>query len=175
MVEGDNTYRVVLDGGNTCLWVGMLMDAPGPGRCFFPTGMGTLGSGLPMAIGIKKAVGDARVILISGDGSFLYNMQEFETLRKYNIQILVVVFNDSAWNMIRTAQLSLIGHIQGTDIPYTDYARAAQSYGCFGAKVAKKDDIDKAVRAAMESHFPAVVDFEINRNAAVYPFRPGQV
>jgi len=164
MVEGDQTYCVVLDGGNTCLWVGMLLDVPGPGRSFFPTGMGTLGSGLPMAIGIKKAAGDARVILISGDGSFLYNIQEFETLRKYNIPLLVVVFNDSAWNMIRTAQLSLIGHIQGTDIPYTDYARAAQSYGCFGAKVTRKEDIEKAARAAMDSPFPAVVDFDIDPN-----------
>jgi len=159
---GDKDVRVVLDGGNTCLWASMLTDVPGPRRGFFPTGMGTLGSGLPMAIGVKKAIGDARVILISGDGSFLYNLQEFETLRKYKIPLLVVVFNDSAWNMIRAGQVSFTGEVYGTDLPDTDYGRVAQSFGCFGTKVRKVEEIEGAVKKALSSGLPAVIDIDID-------------
>jgi len=155
-------FYVVLDGGNTCLWAGILVDLPGPGRGFFPTGMGTLGSGIPMAIGVKKAVGNARVILVSGDGSFLYNLQELETLRKYQIPILVIIFNDSAWNMIRAGQVSFIGEVYGTDLPEADYGKAARSFGCFGAKVKEKSGIEKAIRDALDSGLPAVIDVEID-------------
>jgi len=159
---GEKDVRVVLDGGNTCLWAGMLTDIPGPRRGFFPTGMGTLGSGVPMAIGVKKAIGDARVVLICGDGTFLYNIQEFETLRRHKIPLLVVVFNDSAWNMIRAGQVSSTGEVFGTDLPDTDYGRVAESFGCFGTKVRKKEEIEGAVKKALASGLPAVIDIEID-------------
>ena len=155
-------YYVVLDGGNTCLWAGMLVDLPGPGRGFFPTGMGTLGSGLPMAMGVKRVAGDAKVLLLSGDGSFLYNVQEFETLRKYKIPLVTIIFNDSAWNMIRAGQMSSYGEVYGTDLPESDYAAVARSFGCFGVKVRKKEEIAGAIREALASKAPAVVDVDID-------------
>ncbi len=160
--ELDDFYAV-LDGGNTCLWAGMLIDLPGERRGFFPTGMGTLGSGLPMAIGVKKAVGEsAPVVILSGDGSFLYSLQEFETLLKYQLPIKVVIFNDSAWNMIRAGQVSFVGEVFGTELPSSDYAEVAKSYGCFGAKVKKKEEIAPALQSALSSDLPAVVDVDID-------------
>jgi acetolactate synthase-1/2/3 large subunit len=162
IIEGDTDFYAVLDGGNTCLWAGMLIDLPGPGHGFFPTGMGTLGSGIPIAMGVKKAVGDKRVFLINGDGSFLYNIQELETLRRYNIPLIIIIFNDSAWNMIRSGQVSFTGAVYGTDIPQTDYANVARSFGCFSAKVRRKEEIEPTFKQALESGMPAVIDVEID-------------
>ena len=155
-------FYAVLDGGNVCLWAGMLIDLPGPRRGFFPTGMGTLGSGLPMAIGVKKAVGDAPVFIISGDGSFLYSIAEFESLLKYQLPIKIVIFNDFAWNMIRAGQVSYGNEPVGTELPSVDYGEVAKSYGCFGAKVKTKEEIERALRQGLESPLPAVIDVEID-------------
>ena len=162
IIKSREEFYIVLDGGNTCLWVGMLEDVPGPRRAFFPTGMGTLGSGLPMAIGVKKAVPEGKVILVSGDGSFLYNAQEFETLRKYQIPVLVIIFNDSAWNMIRAGQVSFVGAIYGTDLPSANYGEVAKSYGCFGAKITELKEIEPVLKQALASGLPAVVDVELD-------------
>ena len=116
-----------------------------------------------MAIGVKKAVGEsAPVVILSGDGSFLYSLQEFETLLKYQLPIKVVIFNDSAWNMIRAGQVSFVGEVFGTELPSSDYAEVAKSYGCFGAKVKEKEEIAPALQSALSSDLPAVVDVDID-------------
>jgi len=156
-IAGDTDVAMVLDGGNTALWAGMLLPVPGPRRGFFPMGMGTLGLGIPMAIGIKAAAGDKPVHIFSGDGAFLYNVHELETIRKYNMPIVSVVMNDSAWNMIRAGQ-AMAGEVYGTDLPSQDYAKVAQSYGIDGVRITKKEDVGPEFKKAFESGKPALLD-----------------
>jgi acetolactate synthase-1/2/3 large subunit len=156
-IAGDSDAAVVLDGGNTCLWTGMLIPVPGPRRGFFPTGMGTLGLSIPVAIGIKAAAGDKPVIIVSGDGAFLYNVQELETIVKYDLPIVMVVVNDSAWNMIRAGQ-AMTGPVYGTDLPGQDYAEVAKSFGIEGRRVTNKEDIGPAFEQAFNSGKAALID-----------------
>ncbi len=148
---------LVLDGGNTALWAGMMIPVPGPRRGFFPMGMGTLGLGIPVSIGVKAAAGSRRVAILSGDGAYLYNVHELETMRRYDMPIASVIINDSAWNMIRAGQ-AMAGEVFGTDLASQDYAAVARSYGLFGKRVTRLEELKPALEEAFNSGKASVVD-----------------
>jgi len=154
---GDTEVMVVLDGGNTCLWAGMLVPPPEPRRGFFPFGMGTLGLGIPVAIGVRAAAPDRPVLLVTGDGAFLYHVQELETVKRLGVPLVTVIFNDSAWNMIRAGQ-AMTGEVYGTDLPGQDYVKVAESYGIKGSRVTRIEDFKPALREAVDSGEPALID-----------------
>ncbi len=157
---------VCVDGGNTPLWSGMFAAIKGPRRVFFPTGMATLGVGIPMALGLKAAAKKRRVILFSGDGSLLYNIQELELVKKYNLPIIIVVNNDSAWNMIRAGEIMQHRCI-GTDLPEQDYAAVAESFGIPARRITSIGEIAPALDAALASAGPVLFDILTDKN--VYP------
>ena len=148
-----------IDGGNTALWAGMFCMPHKPQSAVFPAGMGTLGIGIPMAIGIKLADPERPLVLIQGDGSFLYNVQELETARRLGLDFVVVVFNDGCWNMIKGCQDAFFGgRYVGAFLGDVDYAAIARGFGCYGRRVEKASDIEPAFREARASGLPAVLD-----------------
>ncbi len=150
---------VVIDGGNTPLYAGMYAPLTKPYQIFFPFGMAALGAGIAYAIGVKLASPDKRVILVTGDGSFMYNLQELETIRRMNLPIVIIVNNDSAWNMIRAMQQSLFARrYVGTDLPDLDYARMAAGFGFWSRRVTRVEDILPAYDEAVASGKPALLD-----------------
>ena len=149
----------MIDGGNTALWAGMFCMNHQPKSAFFPAGMGTLGCGIPAAIGIKAAVPERPLVLIQGDGSFLYNVQELVTARRLGMDFVVVIFNDGCWNMIKGAQDMLFGGRRvGAMLGDIDYAAVARGFGCYGRRVERASDIAPAFREARASGLPAVLD-----------------
>lgn len=149
----------VIDGGNTTLWAGTFCMAHRPQGAVFPAGMGTLGCGIPVAVGIKAADPQRPLVLIQGDGSFLYNVQELENARRLGMAFVVIVFNDGCWNMIKGAQdLFFGGRRTGGVLGDVDYAAVARGLGCYGRRVSRSGDIAAAFREAQESGVPAVLD-----------------
>jgi thiamine pyrophosphate-dependent acetolactate synthase large subunit-like protein len=149
----------VIDGGNTTLWAGMFSMPHRPKSALFPAGMGTLGSGIPMAVGLKAAAPERPLVLIQGDGSFLYNIQELATARRLGMSFVVVIFNDGCWNMIKGAQdMFLGGRRFGAFLPGSDYAAIARGFGCYGRRVEKAAEIKPAFEEARSSGLPAVLD-----------------
>jgi acetolactate synthase-1/2/3 large subunit len=149
----------VIDGGNTALWAGMFCMDHKPKSALFPAGMGTLGSGIPLAIGIKAADPERPLVVMQGDGSFLYNVQELVTAREMGLSFVVVIFNDGTWNMIKGAQDLFFGARRfGSMLGDIDYASIARGLGCHGSRVVKAEEIGPAFREAMEVGGPAVLD-----------------
>ncbi len=125
----DNTLAIV-DGGNTALWGATYGMNDNPDSAYFPCGLATLGVGIPLAIGAKVADPDRPVCLLSGDGAFMYNIQELETAHRYGIPLGIVLLNDGCWNMIRMAQTYMFGgRYLGTDIENANYVSAVKSFG----------------------------------------------
>jgi len=153
----------VIDGGNTALWAGTFCMAHKPKSAVFPAGMGTLGCGIPVAMGIRAAEPDRPLVIAQGDGSFLYNVQELVLARRLGMDFVVVIFNDGCWNMIKGAQdMMLGGRNVGAIIGNVDYAAVARGLGCFGKRVTAAGELEPAFNEAVESGLPAVLDVVVD-------------
>jgi acetolactate synthase-1/2/3 large subunit len=161
-IKGDT--QLVLDGGDIAVFTfGLLSNFPrDPRSLYYPISMGHLGTGIPHAIGAKMAKPDKLVVCITGDGSFLFNVQELDTAVRLNLPIIFVVANNSCWGMIKSKQKGeLKKRFCDVDFPATDYARIAEGFGCYSEKIEKPEDIKPALQRAIDSGKPAVIDVQI--------------
>lgn len=155
----DDDLLMVIDGGNTALYAAIYAPRIKPRQTFFPFGMAALGSGVPAAVGMQLAEPGRRVMLCTGDGSMLYNIQELETVAGMGLPIMIVVNNDSAWNMIRCAQTTMYaGNYVGTDLPDIDYAKIAAGFGFHAERVTRAEDLLPAYERARDANRPALLD-----------------
>jgi len=137
-----------------------------PGRQFLTLGGGysQIGTGIPMVLGAKMGAPDKRVIYIDGDGSFNYNINEIETAARYGIPIVMIVFNNSTLFFDRTCAWELEEafpeEIYRNNYDFTDinFGKIAEAMGCYGVRVEKPAEIKGAIKAALESNRPAVID-----------------
>jgi acetolactate synthase-1/2/3 large subunit len=156
---------VVSDTGHMLCWTSRLLRLSGTGLKYVPSG-GTLGSSFPLAIGVSFAASkQQRVVNLVGDGGFAYSLAELETAKRYNDQhapILVVVNNNSSLAQPRAKledwkrrEAPWIIHCDYGDV---DFARVAEGFGCYGTRVENPDSLEEALRVALDSGKPAVVD-----------------
>ena len=156
-------------------------------------GLGTMGYGLPGAIGAKIGNPDTPVVSISGDGGMQMNIQELATAVLEELPIISCIFNNNNLGMVRQWQKLFYGKRYSMTClhsgaacrgkcgevecpPYTpDFIRLAESYGAKGIRVTKKEDIEPAFREAMKSKkTPYIIEFEIDPEDLVYPMvEPG--
>lgn len=156
---------LVLDGGNTPVFFATYAPSLGPRQSFYPFGMAAIGCGIPYAIGVQLASPEKRVMLISGDGSFLYHIQELETMCRLNLPIMIIISNDSAWNMIRAMQYFMFaGNFVGTMLPDIDYSKIARGFGLPATRVDKVEDILPAYEKGVNEGRAALIDIITDKN-----------
>ena len=135
----------------------------GPLSVLNSVGMGHLGTSVPYGIGAKLAKPDKQVISLSGDGSFMINIQDLETAVRLNLKNLIyVIANNSAWGMIKSGQKLAMGkRFIDTELPEFNYAACAEGFGCYGEVVTDPNEIKPALERAKNSNKPAVIDVKI--------------
>ena len=162
-VIDDNTI-VVLDAGGCSYWAPAYLDLNPENQAIYPRGAAALGSGFPMAIGAQAAAPGKRVICVSGDGAFGYNIMELESALRLGLPVVNVVINNQNLGMERRGYLEYAGEVfpEGATFSPQDFSRIAQAYNCFGIRVEEPGELGAALRAALESGQPAVVDVVID-------------
>jgi acetolactate synthase-1/2/3 large subunit len=137
-------------------------EARGP-RSFISSGyQGTLGWGIATALGAKHALGDAPVVALSGDGGFMFNVQELATAVRHRIPIVVVLFNDGAYGNVRNMQRMEHGNrVIGSDLANPDFMRLAASFGIGGYRVKDPDGLRKALEQALAKNEPALIEVPV--------------
>src|SRR5579859_746820 len=132
-------------------WMPLLLDTYLPRTHIHPGTYGTLGYSLPAAIGAKLACPKQPVVSISGDGGFLFTMQELATARAENLDLIALVFNDNAYGSIRKYQDRMFGgrHI-GAELVNPDFVKLGQAFGAKSIRVEPKD-LGAAVRRAHQA------------------------
>jgi len=125
--------------------------------------MGHLGTSIGYGIGAKLGKPDKQVISISGDGSFMINIQDLETAVRLGLKNLIfVVANNSCWGNIKSGQkLAFGGRYIDVDFPELNYGKIAESFGCYGEEVTDPNEINSALKRAKNSGKPAVIDVKI--------------
>ncbi|MHA2392462.1 MAG: thiamine pyrophosphate-binding protein [Promethearchaeota archaeon] len=156
--------QIVLDGGDIVVFSYKFINhKPRPPRStFFPISMGHLGVGIPYAIGVKMAKPDKLVVCLTGDGSFMFNVQELETAVRLNLPIIIIIANNCAWGMIKSKQKnSFKKRYCDVDFPSISYSEIAKGFGCYGEKIDNPKDLKFAIQRAIDSKKPAVIDVDI--------------
>ncbi len=150
----------VFDGGDFSGWVRYCLSARRPAGWQIGTVLGHLGTGLPYAIGAQLADPNARVILLTGDGSLGFCMMEFETAVRERLPIVVVVGNDSAWGIEEFFQEKQYGPERplATPLSNTHWDLMAQAMGGWGERVERVEDLRPALERAFAAGGPACVN-----------------
>jgi len=159
--------------GQHQMWAAQYFDFREPRLWLTSGSMGTMGFGLPAAIGAQFARPDRTVIDIDGDGSIRMNVGELETATTYNTPVKVIVLNNFGDGMVRQWQkLYFGGRMSGSDksLHNKDFVKAAEADGFkFAKRLDNKDDLPKMIRDFMNFDGPAFLEVIIDRDAGVYP------
>jgi acetolactate synthase I/II/III large subunit len=132
---------------------------------FAPTA-GSMGYGVPAAIGVKRLYPERTVVALSGDGDFLMNGQDFATAVQFEAPVIVIVADNGIYGTIRMHQeRNYPGRISSTQLRNPDFAAYARAFGGFGATVEKTADFPAAFRAAEQSGLPAVIHLRTDPEA----------
>ncbi len=152
---------VTYDGGHTTFWSNDYTPVTRPRTRFNEVGMTQLGFGLAYAIALKLNHPDLPVVNVTGDGAFGFTLQELDTARRYGAAVVSVIHNNAAWGVIKAAHQRGYGFTLGDDLEGTDYAAIARGFGCFGEIVTSPDQLDGALKRALASGLPAVLDCRV--------------
>ena len=134
----------------------------GPRTYVTPGYQGTLGYGFATAIGAKVGNPDRTVVSINGDGGFGWNLTELATIKKYELGVVTVVFNDNAFgNVRRTQRRRYDARFLGTDLVNPDFLKLADAYGIRGERVTTPDGLTSAIRAASGAREPVLIEVPV--------------
>ena len=164
--------------GQHQMWSAQFIQYERPNSWLNSGGAGTMGYAVPAAMGAKVAQPDRLVWAIDGDGCFQMTNQELATCALNDIPIKVAVINNSSLGMVRQWQTLFYNQRYsntdlntGTDtVMIPDFVKLADAYGCLGIRVEREEDIDAAIKLAIETNDrPVVIDFIVSRDAMVWP------
>jgi acetolactate synthase-1/2/3 large subunit len=159
------------DVGQHQMWTAQYYHFPEPRRWINSGGLGTMGFGLPAAMGAKVGCPDQDVVLIAGDGSIQMNIQELAACSQEGIDVKVLIMNNGCLGMVRQWQELFwekrYSHVDMGDFP--DYVKLAEAYGATGIRLTDKTTLVDDIRAAIATPGPVVVDVRVTEEENVYP------
>lgn len=174
LTDKEDTVAVT-DVGQHQMWAAQFFTTHAPRHFLSSGGLGTMGFGLPAAMGAKVACPEKTVILFSGDGSIMMNCQELATLSQYDIDVKIIVLHNDALGMIVQLQdLFYQKHYTQCRLnPKKNLPLLAEALGVKGYAVQTQDELRPVLREILAHPGPALVDIRISKDERVYPTVPG--
>jgi acetolactate synthase-1/2/3 large subunit len=150
-------------------WYGFPVYQP---RTFITSGyQGTLGSGFPTALGAKVAHPDRQVVAITGDGGFMFGVQELATAVQFKIGVVTLVFNNNAYGNVRRDQREHFdGRVVASDLVNPDFVRLAESFGAGASRVTSPEHFRTALEKALADGGPYVIAIEVAADSETSPW-----
>jgi acetolactate synthase-1/2/3 large subunit len=172
-VLGDKAF-ITTDVGQHQMWSAQFYPFSFPRQFVTSGGLGTMGFGLPAALGVKRANPDKVSINFTGDGSILMNIQELMTAVESNIPVVNIILNNQYLGMVRQWQTFFYDkRYSSTDInAQPDFVKLAESFGALGMRVKTKEEFDKALDEAIKSDKVVFIDVNVDRLENVLPMVP---
>ncbi len=165
---------VTTEVGQHQMWTAQFFDFTQPRTFLSSGGLGTMGYGLPAALGAQVAFPERQVIDVSGDGSFQMNSQELATLVQYRLPVKIVILNNNFLGMVRQwQQLFFDKRYSQTcmELPI-DFTKLAEAYGATGLRATKPEEVEEVIKKAFATPGPVIMEFKISREENVMPMVP---
>ena len=156
---------VLVDTGALKMWMARLYPTYEPNTCLISNGLSTMGWTLPGAIGAKIARPEAKVLVATGDGSFLMNSQEIETALRLRIPMVILVWEDDAYGLISWKMDLEIGHNVDTRFANPDFVAYAESFGAKGYRISAAEELLPTLRGALEDDTVSVIACPVDYSA----------
>ena len=156
--------------GQHQMWTAQFFRFSRPRHFISSGGLGTMGFGLPAAVGAQIACPDETVVLFDGDSSFSMTLNEIPTAVEHNLPIKVCILNNGYMGMVRQWQeLFYKRRYSKSSLKHPDFAKVAQAFGAVGLTATKKDEVHGIIENMLAQKTPCVVDFHIEREENVWP------
>jgi acetolactate synthase-1/2/3 large subunit len=161
--------------GQHQMWAAQWLKIEQPRHFITSGGLGTMGFGVPAAIGAQMAFPEKTVINIDGDGCFQMTAQELATAVSYNVPAIHAILNNGWLGMVRQWQQLFHGErysetLLNANLP--DYVKLAEAFGALGLRAETEAEVDSVIMQAVESRRPCVIDFRVDHDEKVYPMVP---
>lgn len=165
---------VTTDVGQHQMWTAQHMRFGRPQNFITSSGLGTMGFGLPAAVGAQVARPGDTVICISGDGSFMMNVQELGTIKRKQLPVKIVLLDNQRLGMVRQwQQLFFEERYSETNLSDNpDFLVLASAFGIAGQRITRKDQVDAALDALLHSEGPYLLHVTIDEHENVWPLVP---
>lgn len=168
--ETKGSCLMITDVGQHQMWEAQYFTHLRPGHLITSGGLGTMGFGLPAAMGAKLGKPDELVWAIVGDGGFQQTMQELGTMMQENIGIKIGIINNGFLGMVRQWQQFFYDkNYAGTPMWSPDYIKLAEAYGLPALRVTENDQVASAIRQANDHDGPFLIEFRVKEEVNVYP------
>jgi acetolactate synthase-1/2/3 large subunit len=165
---------VACDVGQHQMWVAQHCAFHSPRNHLTSGGLGTMGFGLPAGMGAQVAFPERSVVVVSGDGSIMMNIQELATLKRYNIPVKIIVCDNQTLGMVRQwQQLFFEERYSETDLSDNpDFVQVAQAFGLQARAIEKREEVQHALEWLRDVQSPALLHVKVDRMANVWPLVP---
>ncbi|HYE48207.1 MAG TPA: acetolactate synthase 3 large subunit [Azospirillaceae bacterium] len=174
-IEGRDDVYISTEVGQHQMWAAQFLPFQKPNRWLTSGGLGTMGYGLPAAIGAQIAHPDALCIDVAGEASILMNIQEMSTALQYRLPVKVFILNNQWMGMVRQWQELLHGarYSNSYSEALPDFVKLAEAFGGVGLRATKTSEVDDVIREMIEVRRPVIVDMCVDQKENCFPMIPG--
>ena len=158
----DSEDILISDVGAHKMWVARMYQAEAPNTCIISNGFASMGIGVPGAIAAKMVHPDRKVVTVTGDAGFLMNSQEIETALRLNLALVILVWNDSEYGLIKWHQLRHFGRESNIRFNNPDLVKYAESFGAKGYRVDSTEQLLPTLQKAFADNTVVIIDCPVD-------------
>jgi acetolactate synthase-1/2/3 large subunit len=153
---------VICDVGAHKMWMARMFRCEYPNTCVISNGFAAMGIAVPGAIAAKLAFPERKVVAVTGDAGFLMNSQEIETAVRLGLSLVVLIWNDNGYGLIKWKQLNQFGRPSHVDFTNPDFIKYAEAFGARGYRINQVSELLPTLREALQNKGVSIIDCPVD-------------